>query len=293
VKKAPRLKAMFLFPVLVIVGSTWGVQRAQAEPVDMFTGSWNVGAHGIPSGLDQTAYAAVDTSTFSGIFMFNPEVGVCNCPPSEYPPPDSSVSWSGTFDGGSVHADVYGSNPNTQFPEWEFDGAITGGSFSGGATDEGFEYSTGNQQMLSFTGTWSLVDPITGALSPIGWRSEGTLDDSANAGIGYGYTAEGTLTLMTCTTPEPAGMTLLGLGMIAVGFLRRRRLTNSSLHALRQNGPSDTKPQTQFSLRESAADGARARARLRRLAWVPLLFVIDSWQTNPGGEPLLGVSGPR
>jgi hypothetical protein len=92
------------------------------------------------------------------------------------------------------------------------------------------DFESWNQQTLSFTGTWSLVDPITGALSPMGWTSDGTLSDSGDMPTRYspGGSFDGTLTMTTYTTPEPASITLLGLGMVAVGFLRRRRLTNSS-----------------------------------------------------------------
>ena len=46
-KKVLRLNLRFVFSVLVILSSTFGVQRAQADPVGVFTGSWNVGPHGI------------------------------------------------------------------------------------------------------------------------------------------------------------------------------------------------------------------------------------------------------
>jgi hypothetical protein len=245
VKKVSRRTPLFLVSFLVIVGSTCGVQRAQADPVDMFTGSWNPYFGSSPVAADQSIAGSFG-STFDGELGSNP-VAVCTggpCPPALPTQLEGSDSWSGTFDGGSLGILFsFGA---------EFEATITGGSFSGARTwsfDTDENYG-GNQQMLSFTGTWFTIDPITGGLSPNGWRSDGTLTDSIGWEIGGGYSQSGTITLTTYTTPEPAGMTFLGLGMVAVGFLRHR-LTNSSLQALRQNGAADTKQRTHSDVQPS------------------------------------------
>ena len=39
-KKTPRLARIFVLAVFAILGSTWGVGRAHADTIGMFTGSW-------------------------------------------------------------------------------------------------------------------------------------------------------------------------------------------------------------------------------------------------------------
>jgi hypothetical protein len=83
--------------------------------------------------------------------------------------------------------------------------------------------------MISFlltntSGTWASSDSVLIANSE-GNRAAAHIfvtsspADASNGALATGFASEGAVT----TTPEPASLTLLGLGLIGVPFLRRRK----------------------------------------------------------------------
>jgi hypothetical protein len=222
-KKVEQLKSMFLLLFVAILGSTWGTQRAYADTVSEFTGTWYTGPYGYSSNQDESTSGPVFFDSFGAdgshvaFFLSFPVTDGTLRPDCDfYNSCPGPVSWSGTFVGGTmdmyIDTDAFGPT---------FTAAITGGSYSGFNNQLVYPYEDSNDgQTFTFTGQW-----------PNGWTSVGTFtgdfgDDEGSVG-GYG-----TLTMTTTTAPtavpEPGGMTLVGTGMVLVVAILGLRLKNGS-----------------------------------------------------------------
>jgi PEP-CTERM motif len=231
-RKLQQLKSTSLLLFVAILGSTWGAQRAYADTVSEFTGTWPVNT--LSSLLPGYAGTDQDEST-SGRPIFFDNFGADGSHEAEFisvpvtagtlrPGCDvfgfscpGPVSWGGTFVGGIM--DMFLDTDDSLTPTMT--ATITGGSYSGfnnGLVDSFTE--TDDEQTFTFTGQWSN-----------GWTSVGTFSG------GYGQDGDilggsGSLTMTTTTAPttvpEPGSMTLLGTGMVLAAAFLRLRLRNSS-----------------------------------------------------------------
>jgi hypothetical protein len=221
-KKLQQLRSMFLLLFIAILGSTWGAQRAHADIVSEFTGTWDTGLYGYDGvNPDQSVIGPVFFDSFGAdgshlAFFFTSPVTAGTLPNCTSDPCYSA--YSGTFVGGimNMYIDTDAFGPT-------FTATITGGSYSG---DEGFSddfpyVSIDNTQTFTFTGQWAN-----------GWTSMGTFTGGSSTAVA-GPPGYGTLTMTTTTAPttvpEPGGMTLLGTEMVLVVASLRLRLRNSSL----------------------------------------------------------------
>jgi len=208
-KKVPRLTSVFLLLILAIIG---GVQRADADTINTFTGTWNMSCEGYCASpwlyfQSLGGLHGLFGSIFDGFFSFDGSV-------TDYSDDHGcdqlfpcTSHWSGRFDGGSVSF-VATDNQGLGL-EYSFTGMITGGSFSGTYTCDSSGCFGSNNAMLSFTSTWTN-----------GWRSEGTLNVTSDLGdLPRG--SSGPLS-MTTVTPELDSVTLLGSGIIGIAIFLRR-----------------------------------------------------------------------
>jgi hypothetical protein len=127
---------------------------------------------------------------------------------------------------------ITGSNAGTGFTPgpWSDGGAGNEDGFgSFNQTINSFDGFTHSSDMISFlltntSGTWASSDSVLIANSE-GNRAAAHIfvtsspADASNGALATGFASEGAVT----TTPEPASLTLLGLGLIGVPFLRRRK----------------------------------------------------------------------
>ncbi len=220
-KKLQQLRSMVLLLFIAILGSTWGAQRAHADIVSEYTGTWDAGPYGYGgANQDESAgpvffYGFGADGSHEAFFFSSPVTdGTLNPGCSSYP---CGVSWSGTFVGGIMNMSI-----DTDAPT--FTATITGGSYSGdqGGLEPYYPwYSYGDEQTFTFTS------------APWGddWTSTGTFTGGFG-GDGALFSGFGTLSMTTTTAPttvpEPGGITLLGTGMVLVVASLRRRLRNSS-----------------------------------------------------------------
>jgi hypothetical protein len=219
-RKLQQLKPTFLLLFVAILGSTWGAQRAHADIVSEYTGTWDTGQFGYDGvNQDQSVIGPVFFDRFGADgshlgFFFTSPVTAGTLPNCTSDPCYSA--YSGTFVGGImdfyIDTDAFGPT---------FTATITGGSYSG---DEGFSDDSpplvDNGQTFTFTGQWAN-----------GWTSMGTFTGGLSTAVA-GPPGFGTLTMTTTTAPttvpEPGGMTLLGTGMVLAAAFLRLRLRNSS-----------------------------------------------------------------
>jgi hypothetical protein len=218
-RKPQQLKSMFLLLFIAILGSTWGAQRAHADIVSEYTGTWST------RGIGPSAYDESYNET-TGPILFDPNNGV---EPFFFSAPvtsgtlrtctsDScSESYSGTFVGGTIS--MYLDDPAPP----ALVATITGGSYSGyNQVPCFYPYCNAyDGQTINFTGVWAN-----------GWTTVGTLSagfDDSVAGNPNAATLTMTTTTAPTTVPEPGSMTLLGTGMLLLVTSLRRRLQNSSL----------------------------------------------------------------
>jgi hypothetical protein len=215
-KKLQSLRSIFLLLTVAILGSTWGAQRAHADTVSQFTGTWYTFDVG-PSAYDESySFNPVIFDPNNGVepFFFSDPVtsGTLRTCTSD----SCSESYSGTFVGGTLSMYVDDPAPPA------FIATITGGSYSGFNQIPCIypDCYANDGQTINFTGLWAN-----------GWTTVGTasvgFDDSTAGNPGFG-----TLTMTTTTAPapvpEPGSMALLGSGMVLLAVFLRRRLWNSS-----------------------------------------------------------------
>jgi hypothetical protein len=218
-KKLQHLRSMFLLMFIAILGSTWGIQRAHADTVSEFTGSWDTIQYGFGGvNQDQSSIGPVVfyIGSHQAFFFSNPvtdgtlETGCPSVPCFD--------SWSGTFVGGimNMYIDTDAFGPT-------FTAKITGGTYSGDAEfSDYYPYvSSEYGQTFTFTGQWAN-----------GWTSTGTFTggfEQDGAVPNEGGTLTMTTTTAPTTVPEPGSITLLGTGMVLLVASLRLRLKNSSL----------------------------------------------------------------
>jgi hypothetical protein len=225
-----QFKSTFLLLFIAILGSTWGAQRAYADTVSEFTGTW--AATGLGGGLffgggyggtlQDESTPAVFFDSFGadgshlGILTSVPVTAGTLRPDCAF---NSSscpgfVSWGGTFVGGVMDFDI----DTDDSPA--FTATITGGSYSGFNNGQVYPYEDiDDAQTFTFTGQW-----------PNGWTSVGTFSGDFGDFEGFpGGSATLTMTTTTApTVPEPGSMTLLGTGIVLAAAFLRLRLRNSS-----------------------------------------------------------------
>jgi hypothetical protein len=223
-KKLQQLQSMFLLVFIAILGSTWGAQRAHADTVSEFTGTWYTSQFGYAgTNQDESTYPVLfdnfgaDGSHLGFFLSFPVTVGTLRPECVFYGTCPGVPSWSGTFVGGIMNfyldTDAFGPT---------FTATITGGSYSGYNNELPYgDNESDDFQTFTFTGQW-----------PNGWTSVGTFTGGyGNDGL-PGPTGGGVLSMTTttapATVPEPGGMTLLGTGMALVAASLRLRLRNSS-----------------------------------------------------------------
>src|SRR5271170_4121316 len=223
-KKLRHLRSMFLLLFVAILGSTWGAQRAYADTVSEFTGTWYTGDLGYAGTLqDESINGAAFLYPFGadgshqGIVTSVPVTAGTLRPDCAF---NSSscpgyVSWGGTFVGGIMDMFIdFDDSP-------AFTATITGGSYSGHNNGGVYPYEDiDDAQTFTFTGQW-----------PNGWTSVGTFSGDYADFQGFPG-GSGSLTMTTTTAPttvpEPGGVTLLGTGMVLAAAFLRLRLRNSS-----------------------------------------------------------------
>ena len=227
-KKLQSFRSMFLLLTVAILGSTWGAQRAHADTVSEFTGTWyttectfGCDGYGGTNQLEATT-GPVSFDNFGeddshvGFFLSFPVTSGTLAPEcTDYGCP-GPASWSGTFVGGimNMYLDTDENGPL-------FTATITGGSYSGYNSELPYpDNESDDEQTFTFTGQW-----------PNGWTSVGTFtggfgDDQLPGPVGFG-----TLSMTTTTAPEPVpepgSLILLGSGMVLLAAFLRPRLRNS------------------------------------------------------------------
>jgi PEP-CTERM motif-containing protein len=224
-KKTPRLAQLFFLAVFAILGSTWGVGRAHAGTIGLFTGSWQLESPDGTGFQDQTVFSLqgpISSTVFARVDFIGSISGYSEqgsgCDKFGAP---CLVTWSGILSGGTVSFDACCSQ--TGPINYSFTGQITGGSFGGEMFCDFDECVGENRGMFSFISTaTSFVLPPGGPEVLNAWSSQGTFSYRGCVGQ-CGPDTFGTLTMTTVTTPEPGSVTLLGAGMAAVATLRRRR----------------------------------------------------------------------
>jgi hypothetical protein len=217
-KKLRQIRSMFLLLTVAILVSTLGAQRAHADTVSDFTGTWSTGPFGYSvanpdESIGPIIFFQFDAAgLYTPFFFTNPVTDGTLQTCTGYP---CYESYSGTFVGGTMS--FYLDDPAPAFTA-----AITGGSYSGSQACLGYYpfCSISDSQTFTFTGQWEN-----------GWTSVGSFSGSFQQD-GAVPNSGGTLTMTTTTAPapvpEPGTITLLGLGMVLVAACLRLRLRNTS-----------------------------------------------------------------
>src|SRR4029453_1653847 len=176
-KKTPRLARTLVLAVFAILGSTWGVGRAHAETIELFTGSWEMISPNDGAGFQNQSIANLVgpiSSTFTGFFSFDGSISNYSeqgsgCFKSSAP---CSVTWSGAFSGGTVSFGACCGQ--TGLSDYSFTGQITGGSFGGEMFCDFDECLGQNHAMFSFVSTSSRFGTVDADPRVVlnGWSSQ-------------------------------------------------------------------------------------------------------------------------
>lgn len=109
-RNRPRLTRMFLLSIVAVLGNTWVIQRAHADTVNAFTGSWSVEFGGQYAFMDRQGFSGLTVlfgSDFVGFFSSYPSISNYSDNQGCRESLPCRENWSGTFDDGSVSLDVY------------------------------------------------------------------------------------------------------------------------------------------------------------------------------------------
>jgi hypothetical protein len=215
-KKLERLKSMSLLLFVAFLGGTWGAQRAHADTVSEFTGTWDsliqINDFGHDENPGTVLFNPFSADSSYSFVVINPTTAGTLNTCTSYP---CYEGWSGTFVGGTMSFNLTDNYPTPP----AFTATITGGSYSGFESCPEFPPCFfDDSQTFTFTGQWAN-----------GWTSVGTFSAAFEQdGVEPGSSA--TLSMTTTApsaVPEPGGITLMGTGIILVVASLRLRLRNS------------------------------------------------------------------
>lgn len=132
-----------------------------------------------------------------------------------------NLTSGGTYAGGGSF--VVTGNGTDRIPS----GVIFSGSFDGPVTWAVISLSNGTHEyelVGAMSGTWFNGKSVVGATVELAVNTGGGLfNGSANISSGNMNFQGNGLSLRSVTTPEPATLTLIGTGLLAIGALRRKK----------------------------------------------------------------------
>jgi hypothetical protein len=219
----------------VIIGILWATQALALPTNYILSGNGYGDLNGDPVfnevtyqiNLAKTASTTVDTSTYSGVTYLLGLQGKIRLGPDAFPEPSNTVPYNG-YVGNFVDNLYLAFDANTQSLEFgSFDVTANdpgNGDFFGANAFWRFDIGTAlNPFALSAPVTY-FVDPVFDPLNATGfmWVSEFT----ALMSTGDELTLGPNTMAYSAAVPEPSTFALIGVGLIGLGFLRKR--TNRS-----------------------------------------------------------------